>query len=249
MTSAGPKAAWNARRLAFAGFMLALTVLFAILGVWQLNRLDEKLAAIALIEDRIDGDPIALPPAGEWVGFDPEVWNYRPVTLTGTFDHEEAVLAFTNLSDPKGRYGGPGYWVMTPFDLVGGGTVFVNRGFVPQDSAAEFTEGGAGPRAEMSITGVARADEEAGLFTPGPDLEAGIDWIRNIDRLTGFLDEEPEKLAPIYVDQAAREPGALPQGGETQLELRNRHLGYAYTWFGFALLTPVLLLFWWRRGE
>ena len=39
------------------------------------------------------------------------------------------------LTDAKGQVSGAGYWIMTPFALDGGGTVFVDRGFVPQDSA------------------------------------------------------------------------------------------------------------------
>ena len=39
----------------------------------------------------------------------------------------------------------------------------------------------------------------------------------------------------------------LPQGGETVIEFPNNHLGYAITWFGFAILTPILLAFWISR--
>jgi surfeit locus 1 family protein len=40
----------------------------------------------------------------------------------------------------------------------------------------------------------------------------------------------------------------LPQGGETTVDFPNNHLGYALTWFGFAVLTPCLLAFWtWRQ--
>ena len=49
---------------------------------------------------------------------------------------------------------------------------------------------------------------------------------------------------PFTVDAPAGEAGALPQGGETVIEFPNNHLGYAFTWFGFALLTPALLAYW-----
>jgi surfeit locus 1 family protein len=51
-------------------------------------------------------------------------------------------------------------------------------------------------------------------------------------------------LFGLTVDAPAGEAGALPQGGETVIEFPNNHFGYALTWFGFALLTPVLLAFW-----
>jgi surfeit locus 1 family protein len=53
---------------------------------------------------------------------------------------------------------------------------------------------------------------------------------------------------PLTVDLPASAPGALPQGGETVVDFPNNHLGYAFTWFGFALLTPSLLAYWiWRQ--
>jgi surfeit locus 1 family protein len=51
-------------------------------------------------------------------------------------------------------------------------------------------------------------------------------------------------VAPLYVDLPAGPAGALPQGGETVVDFPNNHLGYAITWFGFAILTPLLLAGW-----
>ncbi|MDB5612620.1 MAG: hypothetical protein JWQ22_273, partial [Devosia sp.] len=43
-------------------------------------------------------------------------------------------------------------------------------------------------------------------------------------------------------------PGELPQGGETVVEFPNNHLGYAYTWYGFAIVAVVMLVYWiWRE--
>lgn len=241
--------AWTPGRIGFVVFMLVLTGLFVTLGTWQKNRLAEKERAIALIEERIGGAPMTLPPVGEWVGFDPETWNYRPVTMTGRFRHEQTVLVFTSLSEARGDYSGPGYWVMAPFDLATGGMVWVNRGFVPQDLSGEFTSGGAAPGGERTITGIAREQEPGNPFTPGPDIAGRIEWIRNIDRLNAFLADASSPIAPVYVDQNAREPGSLPQGGETRLNLSNRHFEYMLTWYGLAVLTPLMLVIWWRRGS
>ncbi len=40
--------------------------------------------------------------------------------------------------------------------------------------------------------------------------------------------------APFFVDAEAPAPGGWPKGGATRLELPNRHLEYAITWFGLA---------------
>jgi surfeit locus 1 family protein len=231
----------------FIAFMLALTALFATLGVWQVQRLAEKEALIAAVDQRLKMSPLELPPIEEWVGLDPEVYNYRPVTVTGTLDNANTVLVFTSLSEPRGKFGGPGYWVMTPLRVTSGGTVFVNRGFVPQASGPAFAKGEGGPLGEVTITGIGLRPEAAGAFTPGPDATRRVEWVRDPARLAAMLASPPSPLAGFTVDAPAGEAGALPQGGETVIEFPNNHLGYAMTWFGFALLTPVLLAFWVAR--
>lgn len=233
----------------FVALMVGLTGLFAYLGTWQLERLGEKEALIASVTERTVEPPRALPPVAEWVGFDDAVFDYRTVTATGTFVPDETVLVFTSLASDAGRYSGPGYWVVTPLALEEGGYVLVNRGFVPQRLRANYATGADAPVGTVTVTGIARGSEQATSFTPGPDLANRIEWVRSIPRISAFLDPAITPLAPVIIDAGAGEDGALPQGGGTTLSFPNNHLGYAITWFGFALLTPLLLLFWLFRGR
>lgn len=232
---------WN---LAFILLMLGLTAAFLWLGNWQLQRLAEKERLIATVADRMDSAPLPLPRVAEWDVVGWERYDYQPVRLSGSFRHEATVLVFTSLAAANGRHSGPGYWVMAPFELESGGTVFVNRGFVPDSSRAAFADGGAGPTGQRALTGIARLPEQAGSFTPDPDTTRRIDWVRDVERLALQVEDDLTPLAPIFVDLPAGEAGALPQGGETILTFTNNHLGYAVTWFGFALITPILLLVW-----
>lgn len=239
----------SAKTWGFAVFMLALTLLFAFLGNWQVNRLAEKEAMLGAIEERIGNDPIFLPPLAEWIGFDPQTYNYRPLSVTGIFDHSKTVLVFTALVGANGTHSGPGYWVVAPLMLDQGGAIFVNRGFIPERLAGQFKEGGVGPVEEVTIIGTGRVSEKINSFTPGTDFQNRIEWVRNIERLSQFVDEDMGPFAPIYLDAAASSAGALPQGGETKLTIVNRHLEYAMTWYSLALLTPGLLFFWWRNNK
>lgn len=237
----------------FVAFMALLTLVLAGLGVWQLQRLEWKQTLIERVEARTQQDPVPLPPAEEWVGLDPEVYDFRPVTLTGTFVRDNTVLVFTALSEPRGARGGPGYWVMTPFRLARGGTVIVNRGFIPQDARELFTGAAAGaapPEGTVTITGLARASQSPNAFTPGPDLDAGIEYVRNIARLTAMMPADLAPVADVYVDQDARDSGGLPQSGETVVSFPNRHFEYALTWFALAGVTVVMTGVWvWRRVQ
>jgi surfeit locus 1 family protein len=139
---------------------------------------------------------------------------------------------------------------MTPFALETGGTVFVNRGFVPQNLSATYAADNAAPAGTVTLSGIAMPPEEAGPFTPGPDAGKRIEWVRNVDRLARLADGALKPFAPVYVDAPAGPAGALPQGGETTIDFPNNHLGYAITWFGFAILTPIMLVVWiWRQGR
>jgi surfeit locus 1 family protein len=229
---------------AFIAFMLALTALFVSLGLWQVERLRQKQVLIANVASRLNLDPLPLPPLSEWVGFDAEIFDYRPVSFSGHFVPQQSVLVFASLDNPKGQYGGPGYWVMAPFALTTGGSLFVNRGFIPQQQQSAFAAGGPVPGGELTLTGIGRTSEEPGSFTPGPDAARRIEWVRNVPRLAKLADAGLAPFAPIYVDLPLGEAGALPQGGETTLSFPNNHFGYILTWFGFALLTPILLVFW-----
>jgi surfeit locus 1 family protein len=226
----------------FILFMLVLTGLFAWLGVWQVQRLAEKEALVAEVDRQLTQPPYDIPPADQWGLIELDTYAYHPLTLTGRYLNDRAVLVFTNLPEPKGKFGGPGYWVMTPFEPTGGGTVFVNRGFVPESSRTSIL-GAAGPEGEQTLTGIALEPEAAGAFTPGPDKTNQIEWVRDPVRLAAMADIDGP-LFGLTVDAPAGEPGALPQGGETVIEFPNNHFGYALTWFGFALLTPVLLAYW-----
>lgn len=232
---------WNA---AFIGLMLALTVLFAVLGLWQWQRLAEKDELIATVASRMTRPPSEFPTADLWSRLDPDFYDYRPLTVTGSYVPRETVLVFTSLSPAQGRYSGPGYWVMTPFVLEEGGTLFVNRGFVPQESGPAFASGGPVRPGVLTLAGIGHASEEPGSFTPGADAARRVEWVRNTARLGRLVDPGLAPFAPIYLDLPAGDPGALPQGGETVVDFPNNHLGYALTWFGFALLTPALLAFW-----
>lgn len=250
MTSAAGKTTQRPRRIAwgFIVFMSVLTVLFLGLGYWQLQRLAWKEHLIASVTERAGLPPSVLPPASEWGGLDPDVYDFRPVSVTGAFDYPHTVLVFTSLSEPRGRFSGPGYWVMTPLLPENGGAVWVNRGFIPQNARSAFAAGGPEANGPVTVEGLARQSEATNAFTPGPDMDNRIDWVRNIARLTDLSGLTGTPFAEIYIDSKAGDPGALPQGGETKISFPNRHLEYALTWFSFALITPLLAGYWlWRQ--
>ena len=201
------------------------------LGDWQLRRLAWKEALIAAVETRAHAAPVDAPPESEWPRLDPADYEYRRVRLTGVFDGSRQVAVFRALSEPRGRYGGLGYLVMTPLKLADGATVLVDRGFVPDSQKAAAGDGLTG--GEMTVVGLMRASETRNWFTPSDDPASGQWFTRDVGAIARA--EGLTRVAPFFIDaDADADPTALPEGGETILEFPNNHLSYALTWFGIA---------------
>nr|WP_206735142.1 SURF1 family protein [Bosea sp. Tri-44] len=211
-----------------AGLCLA-TLVFAGLGVWQLQRLSWKLDLIARVEQRLAAPPVAAPGPAQWDGITVAADEYRRVALQGRYLEapETLTMAVTER--------GPGFWVLVPFRADAGFTILVNRGFVPegQRAVAERRKVAGG---EAKVVGLLRLTEPDGGFLRANDATAGRWYSRDVAAIaqTRGLGQ----IAPYFVDaDAATEPGPLPQGGMTQVGFRNTHLVYALTWFCLALMS------------
>ncbi len=228
---------------------IAATVAFAILmalGTWQVNRLNWKLELIEQVEQRPGLDPVALPGAGEWPSMTVAEWDYRPVSVTGRFLPGE-VYYYLSLGKPKGRHGGPGYFVYAPFELEDGGVVMVNRGFVPEAMRRPETRPeSAAPQGQQTLTGLWRRDERGNMFTLEADAEAAIWFVREAPKMAASLGVTGAAVAPFTIDLVAGHtlPSGLPQAGETIMTFTNNHLQYAVTWYGLgAALVGVFIAF------
>ena len=203
------------------------------LGTWQLQRLAWKQALIARVAAQIEAPAVPLPPMAEWPGMDLAANEYRPFSVRGTFDPGVEFYAFTSLAEPKGALGGPGYWVLAPLALEGGGRVLINRGFVPAKRKDRRDRPDGQVEGPVQITGLLRRSIIPGLFVPAPDRARNTWFARDVDAMAAAANITD--MAPFFLDAIASPPGGLPQGGETRLAFRNTHLGYALTWYGLAL--------------
>jgi surfeit locus 1 family protein len=215
--------------------LAALAVLIG-LGVWQIKRLHWKEGLIAAIDARTRGEPINLDQAIALAkeGRDP---TYYRVRVEGRFDNsKERYLFSQSISD-----GTPGWHVITPFTTTQGELVLVDRGFVP-DNLKDPSARGSGQIDDVTkITGIVRAPDTQGLFTPNNEPEANRWFWRDLNGMIySMFPTETLDVPPFFLEAEKGElPGGWPQGGQTRLELPNNHLQYAITWFG---LTAVLIV-------
>jgi surfeit locus 1 family protein len=225
--------------------LAALGVLLA-LGTWQVERLAWKEALIARIHSRLaqPPQPLAEVVADAASGGDIE---YRPVSVSGLFLHDRENFFFAT------HDGQSGWFVYTPLALDDGRFVFVNRGFVPYDRKPASTRGDGQIAGPVGISGLARsapADKPSRLV---PDNEPGANvyYWKDLAAMTAHAGLDPATVLPLFVDADARpNPGGLPVGGVTIVDLPNSHLQYAVTWYGLALaLVGVYVTMLLRRGR
>lgn len=216
--------------LALAAFAVLVS-----LGNWQVRRLAWKADLIARAAARPNEPIQPLPTASDWASFDVAAGEYRPFRLTGRFLNDKEALVFTSLPDPKGKFGGPGFWVVTPFVLSEGGTVLVNRGFVPQGHELPKERGESPSDASTEAVGLMRPSETRGAFTPADRPDQNAFYARSVADLAAAK-AISQPVAPFTIDLVAAEtpPGGLPQAGETRMSFTNNHLQYAITWYGLA---------------
>jgi surfeit locus 1 family protein len=210
-------------------------VLLVALGNWQMRRLAWKEELIARVSERPAETVRDAPPVSLWPELDVAEGEYRPYRLSGRFLHEQEALVFTSLPDPKGTFGGPGFWVVTPLALEGGGTVLVNRGFAPQGRHLPRDRGDALNPEPISVAGLMRPDEQRHIFLPDDRPLQNVFYARSIADIAAAKGISPP-VAPFTIDLLASEtpPGGLPQAGETRMAFANNHLQYAITWYGLA---------------
>jgi len=213
------------------------------LGVWQLQRLEWKEDLIAKVAARQNLDPVPLDRALDEAE-DLDALDYRPVTVTGFYDHERELHVFAYRSEL-----GVGYWIFTPLVRDDGTMVLVNRGFVPERLKSAVQRPESLTEGTVTVEGLARLYEEPGLVPPADDPEDNVYFTRIRERFL-FALGLPD-LAPVYVEAAAGQGESLyPKGGQTQIDFPNNHFSYALTWFGFAvILVAVYLMFHLQQGR
>ena len=203
------------------------------LGDWQLHRLAWKESLIAAVESRVHAAPVDLPAEADWQALKPDDYEYRHVRIAGVYDTSQQALVFRALGEPRGRYGGPGYLVISPLRLANGATVLVNRGFVPEDQVDKAASGASG-QAETVVTGLMRASEARNWFTPADNPTSGRWFTRDVQAIGRAMGLA--RVAPFSIDaDAGADRSALPESGETIVEFPNNHFSYALTWFGLAI--------------
>lgn len=224
--------------------VLAVAAVCIRLGLWQLDRLDQRQARNALMEARMAEPPTPLE------GLSPDTTSaYRRVTLSGGCEGEQVVLA------ARSRRGAPGAHLLCRFRTTSGAVVLLDRGWVhsadartvppellrqaPRDTTIQallvpFPAGEAVTRRGRTSARISRDSADASAVQSLPAVMYRLN--RDEARAVTGVD-----FAPWYAQVTAPpgSPSGPPYPPEAPDLSPGPHLGYAVQWFSFALIGLV----------
>lgn len=186
------------------------------LGLWQLDRLDQRRTFNRGLEERLAMDPIVLGEDGD--GDVPEDLEHRRVTARGRFD-----FARQTLERARSYQGAPGAFVLTPLVTDSGPVVLVNRGWTYAADGRSVDLPALSEPETTTVRGVLlRPRRDALGVSPDEVIAEGV-VVPFLLRRTKPPDSMPERLVPLDLPAVSNGP----------------HLSYALQWFSFALIAVV----------
>lgn len=213
-------------------FFVCFIVLFCALGIWQLERAEEKKQQAGQIAQRVSQEIL------QFNKVNIELLNrldnaYRQVKLTGHFETREQFFV-----DNKKHNGRAGYHVITPFKVNNTQQVIlVNRGWVDAGNNRQILPGLSTPDGLISLEG--RLSLPGGAhFRPGisqpADAVGGI-WLY-ID-LNFFSHLSGTPVVPYILLLSKDNPYGYVRNWPEFKANTEMHVGYAVQWFAFAFFS------------
>lgn len=222
-------------RVPAKGFPVGLTIATAIaliiligLGAWQLQRLKWKEALLAGIARAEAAAPERLEPVLNAMARGRQE-DFTRVTVVCPGLATAPVLELYSL-----RGGQIGSRLISACQVAGAAyrTVLVDRGFVPDVVTARPPVDPANAE-PIVVTGVLRAPERGNFTTP--PATATRWYLHNAPAMAKALNA-PEPVAPLFLmAETSTSPGFKDLAAAPfPVDVPNRHLEYALTWFGLA---------------
>ena len=214
-------------------FLLALAACGATfaLGNWQTRRAAEKRDLSARFEQASRALPVPVPGHSS----PPETLVFKRLTATGEF-----VPQYTVLLDNKIYKGRPGYFVVTPLHLSGGGLhVLVNRGWIAAGARRDDLPAVKTPAGQVTVEGLGLAHAPR-VLAVGDGRPEGKVWqglsYDDFARWSGLA------LQPVFLAQhSALDDGLVRDWPRPEFGIAT-HEGYAMQWYLIGALSLVLFI-------
>ncbi len=225
------------------------------LGIWQLDRMHQRQAFNARVQEQLSAEPLTLDQSA--LNLDLYSMEYRQAVVTGTYIPEDEIVLRNQVRETE--FGSElGMDLFTPLLIDGTNTaILVERGWIPQENASPYARKIYQENGSVTLTGWLRRDETdfniGAWLHPDPELSPDqnrLDVWNNLD-LERIASQMNTTLLPVYLqldpDQELTDP---PYATRPEIDLsEGPHLGYAIQWFSFAALLLIGYPFYVQRQE
>ncbi|MBI5965255.1 MAG: SURF1 family protein [Chloroflexi bacterium] len=229
--------------------VLAGTAFCIRLGIWQLDRLEQRRIFNTQVQSMRAAEMLDL---NKDFPADISSMEWRTVTVTGEYDFENQVIL-------RNQYNGDqfGYHLITPL-LFDGEAVLVDRGWIPADGDSapardawrKYDEAG-----QVTVTGQIRLGSGKPAFGGVADPEFNpeqprLDAWNNLD-VARIATQSPYPILPVYIQPNADKNDLVPPiPFQPDVDLtEGSHSGYALQWFTFAAILFVGYPFFLRKQD
>ena len=227
--------------LAFVGTAVCIR-----LGIWQLDRLEQRRAFNHQVESMRAAEILDL---NTKIPANIASMEWRAVTITGKYDFENQVALRNQYNE--GLYG---FHIITPL-LFDGGAVLVDRGWIPAESDSSPADWRAYDEDEqVTVTGQLRLGHGKPAFGGVSDA-LPIDGTKlnvwnNLD-VEKISAQMPYPILEVYLQPNADVNDTVPPiPFQPIIELtEGSHFGYAVRWFTFATILFVGYPFFLRKED
>jgi surfeit locus 1 family protein len=234
--------------LVFAG-----TAVCARLGIWQLDRLEQRRAFNEQVETMRAAKMLDL---NQELPANINTMEWRAVTVSGKYDFENQVVLRNQYNNNLS-----GYHIITPllFDSSTGSgqaAILVDRGWIPADGNSaprdwrKYDEPG-----QVHVKGQIRIGQAQPIFggVEDPQLspsQTRLDAWNNLN-LERIAKQIPYPILSVYVQPNSEDVNSAPPiAFQPVVELtEGSHFGYALQWFSFATLLFVGYPFYLRKQK
>jgi surfeit locus 1 family protein len=213
---------------------LALLALLISLGRWQLRRADEKRV---LYDSFASGSDATRPIEAST----PPLPRYQHLEAAGHYDESRQILIDNMVESEQA-----GYFVITPFELQGGGWILVNRGWVPVGASRAV-------RPDIPVNAQARTLHGRADNLPSPGIQLGtravlappypvVASFPTHEEIAALLKESRWTRAADLILLDPGEPDGYVRRWSPPGFPPMRHIGYAVQWFGLAAALFVIYI-------
>eukprot|EP01126_Amoeba_proteus_P014306 TRINITY_DN1624_c0_g2_i26.p1 TRINITY_DN1624_c0_g2~~TRINITY_DN1624_c0_g2_i26.p1 ORF type:complete len:217 (+),score=46.51 TRINITY_DN1624_c0_g2_i26:91-651(+) len=166
--------------------------------------------------------------------------EFRPVCVAGNYDFSCEQFIYPRVLEGTRDVG---MHVITPFTRSNGDRILINRGWIPLQQKHSTVDGQTD--GEITVCGLVRKPEnkKPSYFTPENEPAKNMWYWLDLNSMAKATYALPVIIDKIAVNSSQKNGSTsdfTPIPGQTPIQLRNQHLGYAITWFSLSFFLCLM---------